>query len=331
MARISHLGNPTFVKIKERGSKVAMLAIATSMTALVLDSRPASGCSCAGPRPHWGFLGPDTGRLPANAAGVLWYLPPPSPWGDERSAKELDHLIGNLTVELRRATGYIDIPVRVNRYDGPLTRDWPQWERGTFFLVRPAEGLRPGKTYRFTDHSDDKWENDWPARGQRQVVFFVDRQELTPDTPLELDFTEPAIEDLRIKSMGGGCSETLRVSHAPLAAHLPAGADDWRDQLLYRTFVDGELWVGEESLCQTVIPGRTWMEEVGRDGVYRTCADDFASLGVPDGSRYSYWSAGYMPSGPHKVRIQAFLPGTDIVLETKTVTLDFTCPSPPQE
>lgn len=325
MTRASHPWNPMFFQIKGQGPKVAMVATATIVASLALDVRPASGCSCAGPPPHWGFLGPDTGRLPANAAGVLWYLPPP--WATERSAEELDRLIGNLTAELRRATGYIDIPVKVDRYEGPLTRDWSKWEMGTFFLVTPADGLRPGKTYRFTDHSDDQWENDRPARGQRQVVFIVDRQELTPDTPLELEFTELAIEDLRIKSIGGGCSETLRVSHAPIAANLPTGADDWRDQLLYRTLVDGKLWVGKRGLCQTVLPGRTWTEEVGRDGVYRACRDGFDSLGVPDRQRYSYWSAGYMPSGPHKVKIQAFLPGTNIALETETMTIDLSCPS----
>ena len=317
MTQTSALRTPGPTRTRGLSPKVGALAAALAAAALGFGGSPAAGCSCAGPGPHWGFLGPDTGRLPANAAGVLWYLP--EHWQGKRSAEEIDRLTGNLTAEIRRAAGFLQIPVEVSRYSGPPTDDQATFAAGRFFLVAPAEGFRPGKTYRFTDNSDEEWESDWPAHGHRQVVFFVDRQYLERDTPLELELTSPAMEELRIAA-GASCSDTRGVSNVQAAAELPIGADDWRDQLLYRTLIDDRVWVGKSSLCQVILPGRSLADEAGRDTIYSACIEE------TERDRYWSWARGFLEPSTHTLTMQAFLPGTDIVLETETVTIDLSCP-----
>ncbi len=121
------------------------------------------------------------------------------------------------------------------------------------------------------------------------------------------------------------------VAQALIETTLPEGAALWRDQLLYRTLVDGEAWYGKESLCDNYAPGRSW-KEIGEDLVYGAC---------PDPSGASHGDEGYaygenrrprqLEPTLHTVKMQAFLPGTDIVLETEALTVDLSCPGPVEE
>ena len=299
--------------MKNHRSALALLVVPVVVLAtLASGGSPVSACTCETP-PHWGFLGPEIGRLPANAVGVLWYLPPD--WSAERSAEEIDRLIGNLRVEILRANGYTERAVEVVRYSDPLIPARRSLE--SYFLVAPAEGFTPGETYRFTDHSDEKWQGDWPAAGQRQVVVTVDRHELTPDARLKLSLTAPAIDEELSVRTGGSCSRSIRASNVQATTKvLTSGIDwHWHRQLLHRTLVDGQVWAPRSSLCQFVPPGRSWAREAGKDLIYSEC-------GWKPGKR---WSPDISRPSMRTLKMEALLPGTDVVVETATVAVDLRC------
>ena len=68
-------------------------------------------------------------------------------------------------------------------------------------------------------------------------------------------------------------------------------------------------------MCQFVPPGRSWAREAGKDVVYSEC--DWAP---------GRWAPReIMRPATRTVKMEAWLPGTDIVLETETVTVDLRC------
>ena len=82
--------------------------------------------------------------------------------------------------------------------------------------------------------------------------------------------------------------------------------------MLYRTLIDGgRCWYPSRNLCATVERGRSW-EGVGRDRVYAACE---ASINGSTG----------LARGPHTIKMQAILPGTNVVLETMETTVDLDC------
>lgn len=300
-----------------RAPNLAPLAAMMTAATLAFGVPPTTlACSCQ-VIAYWGFVGPQSGRLPANTAGVLWYLP-----DQQQSSDEIDRLTGNLTVEIARGGRFVEIPVRVTHYDGPSERVG-RFRYGDFFLVAPAHGFDSGVTYRFTDRNDDRLAMDFPPGRHHQMVYVVDHEELAPDTELQITVAPPTVEGLRLENNGGLCSRVRQVANIQTAATLPASADSWRDQLLYRTLVDDRIWRGSSSWCQVVLPGRSWTSQTGTDRVYSSCKE----WQPPDGNRYRQWSQGSLRPSLHIVQMQAFLPGTGITLETDKVTIDLSCPS----
>ena len=112
------------------GQLQRMLFIAGAM---MLCGVAGSALACSCPETgDWGFIGPETGRLPANAEGVAWY---------SRIGGENTRLSDRFTVEVLERNRFRSIPAKVNAVEG-----FP----GLYVVAPEGERMRPGITYRFT-------------------------------------------------------------------------------------------------------------------------------------------------------------------------------------
>ena len=114
---------------------------------------------------------------------------------------------------------------------------------------------------------------------------------------------------------GMSCFDRLKVSQVKVESKLAKDAQQWREQMLYRTIVDGEInWSALGSLCETIPPGRSW-EAVGHDRIFAAC-------GKIPGLFYVQYD---LAPALHTLKMQAFLPGTGVVLETDVKFVDLLC------
>ena len=189
-------------------------------------------------------------------------------------------------------------------------------------------GFSPGARYFFVDreHDDDWWrsgDEPWQLRGG--VIATIDSQELVAGTTFNLNSTPMTLETLRVAAPSK-CSTVGRFPQVGIETRLGGNALRWRDHLLYQTLVDGERWNGARSACLMTSErwlGRSWAG-VGQDILFVPCSREDSASASP-----RLWPA--LQPGPHKVKMRAFLPGTDIVLETETLTVDLRCPGPVEE
>ena len=229
--------------------------------------------------------------MPANAAGVAWYTP-------EIRANE--NLAARFTVEIRDQGEFRLLPAKVSPVE-----DFS----GIHVIAPEGEGLKPGATYRFTVDKADRH-----GRGHKQVLVTIDRENLSTKTALTLDIG-PVTTGYITVAAAASCSDALSVSQISVKAKPAQDAQQWREQLLYRTIVDGEInWYAKEYMCATTVPGRSW-EAVGHDRIFTAC----------EKIRLHYAAHDLKP-GRHTLTMQAFLPGTGVVLETAVKSVDLRCP-----
>ena len=268
-------------------SQLERTLIVAGATMLLSAAGSALACSCP-LMGDWGFIGPEAGRLPANAEGVAWY----SRVGGRNSG-----LLDRFTVEVQEGNEFRSIPAKVNAVGG-----FP----GLYLVAPDGERMRPGVTYRFTVDEVEAY-----SEGNRQVLVTIDREELPVETPIMLE-VEPVMRYSIRVSAGGSCSTVLSAANVRIATELGPAVQRWREQLLYRTLIDGgRSWHPTSTLCATVPGGRSW-ESVGRDRVYAACEASFNG------------STG-LARGPHTIKMQAILPGTNVVLDTPATTVDLNC------
>jgi len=260
---------------------------------------------------NWRFLAPEDGRLPSNAVGVAWYG---SSLNEPYSREDV---LARVTVETKHGDTFREVPA--------TARELTEFRRvfaidpGRVFVIGPEGGLEAGSTYRLTDHGEHL--QSFP----RQVLVTVDSTPLEPETPLSAS-AWPLYSEMIPVAGGGACKTWFFVAQVLIETTLPETAGRWENQLLYRTFVNGEPWHPREHLCSVVPPGRSW-RETGEDLVYSVCPDP------PDLDRDIYgWRGSHylrqLEAGQHSVTMQAFLPGTDIVLESRAMAVDLSCPGP---
>ena len=284
--------------------KSAVVPAALLVASLCVYVPHASACSCA-PGHEVGFIGPETGRLPANAIGIAWYV---SSWAKSHRGEPVYD--DRFSLEILDEGLFRELPARVGR-----TEDFSTPNDGKFliYVIAPKEdGLRPGATYRITDHlAIFRHGHD-----ERRVVVTIDRESLPADTEFTLDVGPAKRRSISVATTGAGCSTALEASEAWIATRLPPGAQAWREQFLYRTIVDGNHWQPKSSLCSRVEPGRSW-DEVGSDRIFAACD-------VRDDGYYHGTPILNLKRGRHAVQVEAYVPGTDIVLKTplKYVNLD---------
>ncbi len=278
----------------------AVLAIVLLIAFSMLAASPADACSCL-ELDHWGFLAPENGRLPENAVGVAWHRPVRS--------KSISLVLAQVSVEMQQDGAFHQVPATAEAVPG-----FPG-----VFAIGPRDGFRVGMTYRFTDRGERR------RKVPRQVLVMIDGARLEATTPLSLRIWPLYSETIRVAA-GSLCSTAQWVAQALTEVTLPELASEWRDQLLYRTLVDGEVWRGSVSACAHYPPGRTW-REVGEDLVYSACPEPSGRSQTETGviSREDGGHRG-LSAAQHAVKVQAFLPGTDVVLETETLAVDLSCP-----
>ncbi|MCY3968827.1 MAG: hypothetical protein OXG74_02755 [Acidobacteria bacterium] len=305
-----------------RAPSFVAAGIALAVVFALVAPLPVHGCSCVEIE-YWGFLGPQNVSLPANAAGVLWFEPfdrhrPQLPASESSVA-------GRITVEKRLQDRFETVPAAARSVRG---------FRG-IFVVAPREGLVVGATYRFTDRGSSLTDKDprWAKSRQggrgpyRQVLLTVDADEFPASAQLTLEKRDAPEQPLRIAE-GNLCGMSARhQALAPVATYLPPDAQKWQDSLLFRTLVDGEPWAGAGSSCSVIPSGRTW-RPLGQEIVYGTCPDPDVRPGVPLGFRGPGGPARLLTPAKHTVQMEAYLPGTDIVLKSRTLVVDLTCPVP---
>ena len=219
-------------------------------------------------------------------------------------------MLAQVSVEIRAKDGsYDQVPAVVEAVDG-----FPG-----VFVIGPRDGFRPGATYRFTDRGERL------GKAPERVTVTVDDAPLEAATPLSLRIWPLYSEIIPVAVTDGTCDAPVFVAQVLTEVVLPEPFQEWRDQLLYRTFVDGKVWRPKSHLCHHIPPGRSWRETTAEDLLFSECSD-------PTGQARKY--RFYQESGRHRgldptdhtVRVQAFLPGTDVVLESEAVSADLSCP-----
>ena len=274
-------------------------------TALCFHGPTALACSCD--HLAHGFIGPETTRLPANAIGIPWFVSTGQrarrPWNEHRFAVAEDRF----TVEILDAGTFREVPFDIG---GPEEFARPFSDTFLIYHIVPRDGgLRPGASYRVSDRVASERDRE------RQVLVTVDREVLSDDATFTLEVGSATTESISVAVDDGSCGAGLEVSQAKITATLPDEAQKWRDQLLFRTFVDGNPWDYRSSYCDRIEPGSA-ADGRGRDRVFVACQE-------PSFGRYL---TSVSNQGGHTVMVQARLPGTDIVLKTAVGTVDLACP-----
>ncbi len=110
-------------------------AAGLSIALFTIAAPAANACLCK-QLEDWGFLAPQTGRLPVNAAGVARYMP-----GESLSGEEI---LAQVSVEAKQDGVFQEVPATARGVPG-----FPG-----IFAIGPKGGLKAGATYRFTDRRD---------------------------------------------------------------------------------------------------------------------------------------------------------------------------------
>ena len=213
--------------------KCGLASIVALIAALSISAPPAQACSCSFPI-DWGFIGSAKGRLPANAAGVAWYMPEPL-------SNEV--LVNRFTAEILENGNFRQLQVNVKPVENFT---------GVYIIAPMDEGLIASATYRFTVDKIGQY-----ASASKQVLVTIDHENLLAESTLNLEIDEATNELIRVAA-AVSCSIGLDVAQVSFEAMMPPSQRQWREQLLYRTLVDGgESWYGTSSLRGVGIPGRS--------------------------------------------------------------------------
>lgn len=151
------------------------------------------------------------------------------------------------------------------------------------------------------------------------------------------DVPNPAWMDLEIED-DSMCTVYIGAAMAFVKFVPSADALPWQDALYYRLYVDDKPWIYHPQTPMDI------HDLLGLDATWSTV---FAYCGAPvdrchkwypfDAESAQEWQTDFedmrdrgmydvMDPGVHRVRLQAWLPGTDIVLQTPEIEIDIQCP-----
>ena len=286
------------------GTNAKLVSAAVLLAALCVSAPSARGCSCM-PPDEWGFIGGENGPLPANGAGVAAYAA--HYWYSE----DIPEPEWRFMVEILEAGELRQLPVEIAPLEKFSTYAYDA------FLVAPEGGvLQPGATYRFTM---EKTSGTDVAR--KQTLVEVGRETLSKNTEFILN-VGPVTKESAFVAAAALCSMELDVSQVRVGGSLAEHAARWGDQLLYRTIVDDAIrWNVTASLCHRNLPGRSW-DEVLHDRIISPCPEQKPPMGQ---QRYVAYIPRILNQGTHTILMQAFLPGTGVVLETAAESVLLSC------
>ena len=148
----------------------------------------------------------------------------------------------------------------------------------------------------------------------RMAEWLADHGQPLAKTEFTLDIGPITTEFIGVAA-GGSCSDGLEVSQVKVEGKLAKFAQRWREQMLYSSIVDGEFnWMAHKSLCETIPLDRSW-EAVGYDRIFTACRK-------LSGLHYVKYN---LAPARHTLKMQAFLPGTGVVLKTDVKLVDLRC------
>lgn len=101
-------------RISATGKNAALASAVAIVAALWMFPAPAHACSCDFPA-DWGFIGPESGRLPANAAGVARHAPERYGRSEPRAYEDL---AARFAVEVREDGEFRPLAARVRAVEG---------------------------------------------------------------------------------------------------------------------------------------------------------------------------------------------------------------------
>jgi len=268
-----------------------LLSLLVLAAAVLSSTPPARACRCH--LPNRGFVVPGGYELPANAFGLAWE-------GWPRSAKDF---------EIVEVTSDGEVPQVVKTRSAGrragLDRDRTGWN---IVVVGVEGGLRPGARYRFR------------ARPEGGGVVHAERPEAEV-TVAEAGLVLPEQARLALGPLehtttviasGGSCSRKAETARCGVMMELPGVSAAAKESLFYVTLVDGRPWKAKSSICRRPAPGRSW-QGIAEDLVFQVCPESERS-GVKAGAR--------------TIQMVALLPGTEVVLRSEEVSVDFACKTP---
>jgi MYXO-CTERM domain-containing protein len=279
------------------------LGLASLIAALGYSDR-ASACSCAEPTVNTLQVG--AGRIPANAGGIVWWFAPgylrdpAGPLSDFglNVQTDLEQLRAMVSLQRQSAAGLQPVAAHIER----LGTDT--------YLVRPDAPWSAGERYQLRVDAGEGYGN--PETRSVVADFDVVPALAQPSEAPQLQRSEIQRGKLPFMVRDGSCGTSRESVYLDVDFAAPSGLADWpRELLLYTTYVDDERWSHFTSFCATVEPGASW---TSRSGNRLLAACDSSEV-----------ESGELSEGLHRVRMQAQLPGTDLVFSTQTLEVDLRC------
>jgi len=150
-------------------------------------------------------------------------------------------------------------------------------------------------------------------------TFTTGNVEPFPESMGDLSVVEIKWEPVGINT--DSCWSSVDAVYADVELDLPEQAHTWRGGLIIQTYVNGLPWRGSGSQGATYKPGETWMG-YGKDRVYVLCDE-----------RHKNTNLQKFQEGSHEIQMVGTIPGTEVRIESNTVTVDLHCnpPAPAEE
>ena len=264
-------------------------------TALVVAPRTVSACGAPICQPTQVALG-DSVVIPANAPGLALQLG-------------------------TNGTGEVPTPT-VHLYEQTAEGDWvEQAVELDGALVIPSVGLAPDTTYRL--EVEDSC-GDEPIVDAVMIETVGERA--LPDSLGTTIASAPVSGTVPVSTVAGSCNDEVDATYIDVSVDLDPTAADWIPLLGWTTYVDGEVyrpigtiapWNPITLPADYVVDPRGSWRGPAVDRIYTRCGD--LSEGAYDEG---------VDEGVHEVVFQAFLPGTDIVVTTASISIELSCTPP---
>ena len=227
-----------------------IILIAISAAAIAMPNT-ARACSCNWDSMRGGELLGVDGEIPASTRGIFWW--------DERAEPKAS----NFVVEHKTADGVEKIPVKVER------RSF--YRRKNLFLIVPETPMGVGESYTFKYLSETKSKSivsGLNVATERTVKVSATCAEAGQKIALNVS---PVKRSRLVLAAAVSCRTSFDAPQTTVTVVWPAELASFKDQALYVTFVDGELWEPSSSLCSWPKPGNSWVG-LGKDRIFAECA-----------------------------------------------------------
>jgi hypothetical protein len=293
-------------KVTGQCSRLALGLVTLGVAAI--HAAPADACSCADSRTNELQVG--HGFIPANAGGIPWWFPGGEPTSRVEEPRfrfdieyDLEPLQAMVQLSKMEGDGYGPVAARVEQY-------------GHYrYLVRPEVPWSEGERYRLSVDPSRAQAAGAAADIESRIVEFEIVAALAGERyePIELNVSELRQAELGFLDPTGPCGKGEPAAYVDIDFPVPAGAPEWPGQFLdYTTLVDGAVWSPRTNVCQELEPGASWVSRTG-NRIAAPC-----DVAAADGTNSLY-------AGLFVVRMEASLPGSDVVVHSEEVEIEIAC------